>query len=159
MRVAVATAAPATQPLEQHSRSSYTAAPAPPEDPAGEWARLQGLWVGPNSLGSVVSIAVGDFDRDGMLDLAVSDARANTVTVLLGSGNGSFRPIWTFQLPMPGKVFHLAAADFNGDGLLDLAVTYEDDESFEVMIGNGNGTFTYAPALSHTRDPNSHCVT
>jgi hypothetical protein len=60
---------------------------------------------------------------------------------------------------MPGKVFHLAAADFNGDGLLDLAVTYEDEESFEVMIGNGNGTFTYAPALSHTRDPNSHCVT
>jgi hypothetical protein len=28
-----------------------------------------------------------------------------------------------------------------------------------VMLGNGNGTFTYAPALSHLRDPNSYCPT
>jgi hypothetical protein len=117
--------------------------------PAGEIARL----------GSVVSIAVGDFDHDGKLDLAVSDFSTNKVTVFLGLGNGSFRSIWTFRLPMQGKVFHLVSADFNGDGLADLAVISEDEESFEVMIGNGNGTFTNAPGLSHLKDPNSHCVT
>jgi hypothetical protein len=110
-------------------------------------------------LGSVVSIAVGDFDHDGILDLAVSDSRSNTVTVFLGSGNGSFRSTWKFRLPMQGKEFHLASADFNGDGLPDLAVINEDEDSFEVMIGNGNGTFTYAPALSHLKDPSAHCVT
>jgi hypothetical protein len=110
-------------------------------------------------LGSIVSIAVGDFDHDGILDLAVSDSRANKVTVFLGSRNGSFRPIWTFRLPMQGKVYHLVSADFNGDGIPDLAVTNEDEDTFEVMIGNGNGTFTYAPALSHIKDPNEHCVT
>jgi hypothetical protein len=110
-------------------------------------------------LDSVVSIAVGDFDHDGILDLAVSDSRANTVTVFLGTGNGSFRSTWKFRLPMQGKEFYLAVADFNGDGIPDLAVINEDEDSFEVMLGNGNGTFTNAPALSHLKDPNAHCVT
>jgi VCBS repeat protein len=108
---------------------------------------------------SVASIAMGDFNHDGNLDLAVSDPKSNTVTILLGSGNGDFRPAWSFKLPMQGAVFHLAVADFNGDGIPDLAVTSEDQETFEVMLGNGNGTFTSAPDLSHLRDPNAHCVT
>ncbi len=107
--------------------------------------------------GSVVSIAMGDFNHDGRLDLAVSDPRASSVTVLLGAGNGSFQPAWSFPLPMRGIDFHVAAADFNGDGIIDLAVTNDDDASYEIMLGNGNGTFTYAPALSNVKDPNSHC--
>lgn len=114
---------------------------------AGEIARL----------GSVISIAVGDFNRDGKLDFAVSDLRGGTIAIYLGSGNGSFRPTWSFPLPMVGTVFHLAAADFNGDGVPDLAVTNEDQDTFEVMLGNGNGTFTYAPQLSKVNDPNAHC--
>ena len=107
--------------------------------------------------GSVVSIAMGDFNHDGRLDLAVSDPRAGSVTVLLGAGNGSFQQAWSFSLPMRGIDFHVAAADFNQDGMLDLAVTNDDDASYEVMLGNGNGTFTYAPALSNVMDPNAHC--
>jgi hypothetical protein len=53
-------------------------------------------------LGSIASIAVGDFNHDGILDIAVSDA--NLVTVLLGSGKGSFRAIWATPLPMQGAV-------------------------------------------------------
>jgi hypothetical protein len=117
--------------------------------PAGEIARL----------GSVASIAMGDFNHDGVLDLAVSDSRSSSVTVLLGAGNGSFRPSWSFPLPMRGVVFHIAAADFNGDGITDLAITNDDDDSYEIMLGNGNGTFTYAPALSNVMDPNAHCPT
>ena len=54
-----------------------TAAPAPPEDPPGERARSHGLWVGPNSLGSVVSIRpnAGVFVRPTVTRPAASIAR------------------------------------------------------------------------------------
>jgi hypothetical protein len=107
--------------------------------------------------GSIVSIAMGDFNHDGHLDLAVSDAQASSVTVLQGAGNGSFQQAWSFPLPMRGIDFYIAAADFNGDGIIDLAVTNDDDASYEIMLGNGNGTFTFAPTLSNVMDPNSHC--
>lgn len=112
-------------------------------------------------LDSVVSIAVADFNRDGIPDMAVSDWRASSVTVLLGTGNGSFRRAWSSPLRMPGTVPHVALADFNGDGIPDLAVVYDGDDgdTFEVMLGNGNGTFTDAPNLSFVKDPNAHCNT
>ncbi len=112
-------------------------------------------------LDSVVSIAVADFNHDGILDLAVSDWRASSVTIFLGAGKGSFRSGSSFPLRMGGTTPHLAAADFNGDGIPDLAVVYdnEDGDTFDVMLGNGNGTFTLAPHLGLIRDPNSHCAT
>jgi VCBS repeat protein len=60
-------------------------------------------------------------------------------------------------LPRRGTEFHVATADFNGDGIADLVITNEDDNNYEVMLGNGNGTFTYAPELSHLKDPYSYC--
>ena len=111
------------------------------------------------SMGSVVSIAVGHFTHDGHLDLAVSDIESNSVAILLGAGDGSFRHTWSFALPQRGKEFHLAAADFNQDGVADLIITSEDDGNYEVMLGDGNGTFIYAPKLSHLKDPNSYCPT
>lgn len=51
----------------------------------------------------------------------------------------------------------IATGDFNRDGIADLVITSEADNNYEVMPGNGNGTFTYAPELSHIRDPNSYC--
>jgi FG-GAP-like repeat len=119
--------------------------------PAGDIAHLD----------SVVSIVVADFNHDNILDIAVTDWRASTVVVFLGTGNGSFHHAWSAPLRMPGTVPHVAAADFDGDGILDLVVVYDDDEggTFDVMLGNGKGIFIYAPALSFARDPNSHCTT
>jgi hypothetical protein len=110
-------------------------------------------------VGSAVSIAVGDFNRDGILDVAVSDFHGNAVSILLGSGGGSFRIGWSFALPQRGTIYYLAAADFNGDGVPDLAITSGEDGAFVVMLGNGNGTFTYAPNLSNIPDPSSYCPT
>jgi len=119
--------------------------------PAGDIARLD----------SVASIAVADFNRDGIPDIAVSDWRGSTVTVLLGEGKGSFRRGWSFPLAMRGKVARISTADFNKDGIPDLAVVYDDDagSTFEVMLGTGTGTFTDAPELSFSRNPNAHCAT
>lgn len=110
-------------------------------------------------VGSVVSIAVGHFTHNGELDIAVSDVSSNSAIIFLGGGDGSFRRAWSFQLPQKGDEFHLVTADFNGDGISDLVITKEDDDNYEVMLGNGNGTFTYAPKLSFLKDPQSYCPT
>src|SRR5579862_2761748 len=67
------------------------------------------------------SIAVGDFDHDGNLDLAIVCASINTnnVIILLGNGDGTFRQGASYTAPSPES---LVAADFNHDGNLDLAV-------------------------------------
>jgi hypothetical protein len=109
------------------------------------------------TFGSIASMASGRFTEDGHLDLVVSDFSSNSAIVLIGAGNGSFEPAWAFSLPMQGKQFHVATADFNQDGIADLVITSDDDDDYEVMLGNGNGTFTYAPQLSHLRDPKSYC--
>jgi FG-GAP-like repeat len=109
------------------------------------------------TLGSVISIATGRFTHSGNLDLVISDFSSNSAIILLGGGNGTFRLAWSFQLPRRGRRFHVATADFNKDGISDLVIANDDDEDYEVMLGNGNGTFTYAPELSHLRDPNSYC--
>jgi hypothetical protein len=109
------------------------------------------------TLGSVTSMAIGRFTHDGNLDLVVSDFSSNSAIILLGTGKGSFRLAWSFQLPRRGRRFHVATADFNEDGISDLVIANDDDDDYEVMLGNGNGTFTYAPELSRHRDPNSYC--
>jgi hypothetical protein len=118
--------------------------------PAGEVAHLD----------SVVSIVVADFNHDGIPDLAVSDWRASTVKVLLGTGNGSFQSGWSSPLRLAGTTPHLSAADFNGDGVTDLAVVYSDDDgdTFDVMLGDGHGGFSPSPQLSLVKDPNAHCA-
>jgi hypothetical protein len=109
------------------------------------------------TLGSVASLAIGHFTRDGNLDLVVSDFHSDSGVILLGAGNGSFRHAWSFQLPRKGTEFRIATADFNRDGIDDLVIKKEDDDDYEVMLGNGNGTFTFTPEFSHLRDPNSYC--
>ena len=112
-------------------------------------------------LESVTSIAVADFNKDGIADIAVSDRRASNVTVYFGSGNGSFDHTWSFPLRVRGAAPQIATADFNDDGIPDLVVVYgdDDDPTFDVMLGNGNGTFTIAPERGFSRSPNSHCNT
>ncbi len=87
------------------------------------------------------AIAVGDFNGDGILDMAVANSQSNNLTILLGKGNGAFTPAAsspaTGELPMA-----IAAGDFNGDGKLDLAVVNASTFSVTILLGNGNGTFT-----------------
>ena len=88
-----------------------------------------------------VAIATGDLNLDGYPDLAVVNQTDNTVSALLGNGNGSFylapnSPFATGQLPNA-----VAIADFTGSGYPDIAVTDPETDSISVYLGQGQGTF------------------
>src|SRR6266700_4188335 len=104
--------------------------------------------------------AVGDFNGDGILDLAVSDygcpldcnsSPSSTVTVLLGNGNGTFRP--APSLTVGNGPAGVAVGDFNGDGKPDLAVANVNDNTLSVLLGNGDGTFQVAQDFAVDNDP------
>jgi hypothetical protein len=81
---------------------------------------------------------VGDFNGDGKLDLAVANFDENTVTILLGNGDGTFAPAAS---PPATAGPALVVGDFNGDGKLDLAVTGRGNSTVTILLGNGDGTF------------------
>lgn len=102
-------------------------------------------------------IVAGDFDGDGNLDLVVANRLVNTVSLLLGDGNGSF------GVPIPFSVgsdaFHgpvaLAAGNFNADSYLDLAVTNRDSGTISLFMNNGNGGFIAPTRFAVELEPQS----
>lgn len=79
------------------------------------------------------SIAAGDFNLDGFLDLAVTNVAASNVSILLGSGDGTFAAMQPF--PVGAQPSHISVADMNGDGLLDLLTTDQSAGAAVVRLG------------------------
>jgi uncharacterized protein (TIGR03437 family) len=127
----------------------------------GVWVWLgkgDGTFTGPSSIplpnAHLTSLVAGDFNRDGKLDLAVADPVAQTVTLLAGRGDGTFYEGITIAVPpFPGPNYFptgpasLIAADFNGDGNLDLAASFgtgtgnPGEGGLAVLLGDGHGSF------------------
>ena len=59
------------------------------------------------------AVRIGDFNNDGLLDLAVANSEDNTVSILLGNGNGTFTAASGSPVPVGAFPFYLAVADFN----------------------------------------------
>jgi hypothetical protein len=80
------------------------------------------------------AIVAADFDNDGKLDLAVANYADGTITLLLGNGDGTFTEAAGSPYAVGYGPYQIAAADFNGDGKLDLAVANLGDDSVSILL-------------------------
>ena len=92
--------------------------------------------------GRPFSLAVGDFNNDKKLDIAVVLEGISTVIILLGSNNGSFEIFRMYYMGHDSRPYAIVASDLNLDNRTDLAVVNYGTSELVVFIGNGNGTFT-----------------
>ncbi|HEV3080235.1 MAG TPA: FG-GAP-like repeat-containing protein, partial [Gemmataceae bacterium] len=114
----------------------------------GTLQKIQYSTVLPDQLNSVKLVA-GDFNGDGMLDLARFGTRTDGTPVLetyLGKGDGTFEAPLTYTSLdnvdlRTEDILELATADFNGDGKLDLVLNNSTEKSVSVLLGNGDGSF------------------
>jgi len=88
------------------------------------------------------AVAVGDFNGDGKPDLITANSGANSVTVLLGNGDGTFAKLADFAVGQ--QPVAVAVGDFNNDGKSDIVAANSIGNSVSVLLGNGDGTFQTA---------------
>ncbi|CAF4123640.1 unnamed protein product [Rotaria sp. Silwood2] len=86
------------------------------------------------------SLAVGHFNDDFLLDIAVANFGADNVGVFIGHGNGTFI-LQTTNLLDTSSPYFITAGDFNNDKRLDLVTTNKGTNSVSILIGYGNGSF------------------
>lgn len=85
------------------------------------------------------SVAVADFNGDGLPDLAVVNQKSNDVTIILGRGEGALALVSRYDVgESPSEI---VAGDFNLDGFVDIAVTDVGINMVSVRLGKGNGFF------------------
>ena len=124
----------------------------------GTFQPARNLDVGPNPFG----VAVGEFTGDGIPDLAVTHANFSTtapddtVSILLGNGDGTFRVAADYQVGANPR--SVAVGDFAGNGRLDLVTANFSDNTVSVLLGNGDGTFQPARTFATGVIPESVAV-
>ena len=87
-------------------------------------------------------VAVADFNGNGRPDVVASHDDTDLVTVLLGDGQGDFKPAHESPLPVGFRTFEVVAVDFDRDGNVDLAGAGE--KGIAILLGNGRGSFKRA---------------
>ena len=107
-----------------------------------------------------ITVAAGDFNGDGKLDLVIANAAAGSVSILLGEGDGGFQSGASYTLGQGSSTqsFNVAVGDFNQDGKLDFVVANYNGNNVNVFLGNGDGTFQAAVNYDVGTNPTSVAV-
>ncbi len=91
------------------------------------------------------SVAVGDVNADGHLDLVLANRSSGRVSVLLGAGSGQFSAFAGSETTVGARPQSVAMGDFDLNGKQDLAVSSWDTNSVFVLSGDGSGGFASMP--------------
>jgi hypothetical protein len=108
-------------------------------------AALPGIQLRPElPAGSIpTAVVTGDFDRDGHMDFVIANGATSDLWMYLGKGDGTFHDPRVIPLSKGLAPVYLAAGDFRGNGVLDLAIAEGDTNTVGVILGNGDGSFGY----------------
>ena len=87
-----------------------------------------------------MSVATGDFNSDGKLDIAVANFGGKNVGILLGNGKGKFVTQKTYSSGENSRPISIAVGDFNSDNHLDIVVVDSETNNIVIFRGDGNGT-------------------
>ena len=93
------------------------------------------------------ALVTGDFNADGNQDFVVTNFTDNTFSLFLGNGDGTFKQAPGSPFPLPSSStgpIAMVGADFNGDGVQDLAIVNQTTSNVSILLGNPNGTFSLA---------------
>ena len=103
---------------------------------------------------AVNDVDVADFNRDTIQDLVLPLGNGNGNVVLLGNGDGTFRQSFRITENAVSSPLNLAVADFNLDGLQDIARAMANGDSGLMEIANGNGDGTFQAPVRYLVPPN-----
>lgn len=113
-----------------------------PSDPPGPYQALPALPAGE----APAALSLGDFDRDGALDLVVANHLAASASLYRGGGDGSFAATGTLAAGEEPR--SVASADFDGDGDVDIVVANRAASTLSVYLNAGDGAFGSALELA-----------
>ncbi|HTU34344.1 MAG TPA: FG-GAP-like repeat-containing protein [Candidatus Acidoferrum sp.] len=102
------------------------------------------------------SIAVADYNRDGVPDLAITDSSANAIGILFGGVGGVFNI--PFQIDVGTNPVSIVSADFNGDGIPDGAIANNGSNTVSVILNETSSSTTPGVAAPGTQFPYSEYV-
>ncbi len=96
---------------------------------------------------------IGDFNGDGIQDIATTNKVDDTVGLFLGNGDGTFQAQTTLAVGTTPNA--IASTDFNGDGFLDIVTANSNSANVSILLGNGDGTFQASTTYATTSSPSS----
>jgi len=103
------------------------------------------------SAGGFKYLDAGDIDLDGDIDIVIINSLAETVSVLLNNGDGTFATQSTYSVGV--DPISIISSDIDGDGDFDLVTANFGEDSISVLLNNGDGTFATQSTYSVGVDP------
>lgn len=104
------------------------------------------------------SLAAVDIDADGDFDLVTTDAWDDQVTVLINGGHGNFVSSTSYAVDQFPRAVTAADADFDGNGLLDIATVNADDNTMSLLLNEGGGQLASQVTYAVGRYPFGICA-